>query len=277
MNHRHFTRPDSQAPEASEFDTAFDAGRRGPRPGGPRRRRGGFAGPEDSPDGGRGRRRGGRGPFAEGDVPEGGRGRRGGRSPFDEGFGGAEFHRHPHGPGGRGRGRGGRAGRGDVRAAVLLLLHEEPMHGYQLMQEIAERSGGSWRPSPGAIYPALNLLADEGLVELSAEGGRRLASLTDAGRAHVTEHADALGNPWADGAGRGPSAHRQLREAIETVGVAAHQVARTGSPDQVAASLAALEAARRELYLILAGEASSASAGEEPGHADGSDAAPSGS
>src|SRR4051794_3835778 len=84
----------------------------------------------------------------------------------------------PDGPFGRGRRHGGprgprgRAARGDVRAAVLLLLAEEPMHGYQLMQAIAERSGGRWTPSPGAIYPTLNQLEDEGLVTVTQESGR---------------------------------------------------------------------------------------------------------
>src|SRR3978361_166822 len=98
-----------------------------------------------------------------------------------EGFG-------PRG-GGRGRGHGrGRAQRGDVRTAALLLLNEEPMHGYQLMQAIAERTEGAWRPSPGAIYPTLNQLQDEGLVTMTTDGGRKLAPSTDAGREYLVEH-----------------------------------------------------------------------------------------
>src|SRR3954451_14143588 len=91
---------------------------------------------------------------------------------------------------GRGRGRGERrARRGDIRGAILVLLAERSMHGYQLMQEMAARTDGAWRPSPGAIYPALSLLEDEGYVVITHEGGRKLAALTDEGRAHIeTKH-----------------------------------------------------------------------------------------
>ena len=88
----------------------------------------------------------------------------------------------PEGGSRRRHGGRGRAPRGDVRAAVLLLLAEEPMHGYQLMQAISERSGGRWTPSPGAIYPTINQLEDEGLVSVTADSGRKLVTLTDAGR-----------------------------------------------------------------------------------------------
>ena len=94
------------------------------------------------------------------------------------------------GPGfrGRGRHRGRGARRGDVRAAVLALLAERPMHGYEIIQQIEERSGGVWRPSPGSIYPSLQLLADEGLVTGDETGGRRLFTLTDAGREEAARH-----------------------------------------------------------------------------------------
>src|SRR3954451_11769773 len=88
----------------------------------------------------------------------------------------------PHGPLCRRMGARGGAPRGDVRSAVLLLLAEEPMHGYQLMQAIAERSGGRWPPSPGAIYPTISQLEDEGLVTVTADAGRKLVTLTDTGR-----------------------------------------------------------------------------------------------
>ena len=132
-----------------------------------------------------------RGAHPHGEHGGGPRGPRG----FGGGFGPGGF-----GPGGRGPGR--RAGRGDIRAAVLILLKEQPMHGYQLIQEIGDRSGGQWRPSPGAIYPALNLLEDEGLVAITAESGRKLARLTDAGTAYVTENAEQLGSPFEDAASR---------------------------------------------------------------------------
>jgi DNA-binding PadR family transcriptional regulator len=173
-----------------------------------------------------------------------------GRGP--RGHHGGPRGRGHHGPGGRGP--GGRAGRGDIRAAVLLLLAEEPMHGYQVIQEIGERTSGAWRPSPGAIYPALSLLEDEGLVTITAEGGRKLASLTEAGRTYVAEHAGELGAPWQDMAG-GARPARRLRGALQQVAEALRQVARSGSDEQATQALALLERTRRELYLILAGPA----------------------
>src|SRR3954454_23791642 len=113
-------------------------------------------------------------------------------------------HRHhgppPFGPwgGGPGFGRRRRMRRGDVRAALLVLLAEEPRNGYGLMQEIEERSEGEWRPSPGSVYPALALLEDEGLVRAEPEASARPFTLPDEGRAHVEEHRDELGEPWAN-------------------------------------------------------------------------------
>ena len=128
-----------------------------------------------------------------------GRRRHGGGHGPGHGFGPGPFG--PGGFGGFGRGfgpggRGKRARRGDVRAAVLLLLEEEPRNGYQLMQELEERSGGVWRPSPGSIYPALSQLEDEGLVRSDESAGRRAFQLTDDGRAYIEENREALGIPW---------------------------------------------------------------------------------
>src|SRR3954451_2013121 len=109
----------------------------------------------------------------------------------DDAHGGRRGQR-PHRHGGRGR-----APRGDVRTAVLLLLSEQPMHGYQLMQAIAERTGGGWTPSPGAVYPTINQLEDEGLVTVPAHAGRRLAAITDAGRDQLAANREAWGDPFA--------------------------------------------------------------------------------
>src|SRR5690242_19528879 len=98
--------------------------------------------------------------------------------------------------GGGGHGRGRRARRGDVRAALLVLLHEQPRNGYQLIQEIEQRSEGAWRPSPGSVYPALQQLEDEGLVRTEETEGRRTYALTDEGRGYVEENRDDLGEPW---------------------------------------------------------------------------------
>src|SRR4051812_19761282 len=145
----------------------------------------------------------------------------------------------------RGGGRG-RAPRGDVRAAVLLLLAEEPMHGYQLMQAIAERSGGRWAPSPGAIYPTISQLEDEGLVTVTADAGRKLVTLTDAGR----EHVESLGNPFEGFPAGNPST--DLRGLVEQLHGAVRQVARNGSEAQLTAAAGIIADARRALYLLLA-------------------------
>lgn len=153
---------------------------------------------------------------------------------------------------------GARMGRGDVRAAVLALLAEAPMHGYQIIHEIEERSGGSWKPSPGSVYPTLQLLTDEGLVSAEEANGRKTYALTEAGRAE----ADAAGDrpaPWqAAGSGSGTGARdgggrtKALPKAGVELAQAAAQVARTGTPDQVEQAVAVLEDARRKLYSILA-------------------------
>src|SRR5450755_2885834 len=91
------------------------------------------------------------------------------------------------GGGGRGRGRGRKARRGDIRTAALLLLAEEPRNGYQIMQEVEERSGGVWRPSPGSVYPALAQLEDEGLIRSEDSEGRKLLAITDEGRKLLAE------------------------------------------------------------------------------------------
>jgi DNA-binding PadR family transcriptional regulator len=198
-------------------------------------------------------------------------------NPFGPGFGGPGFGGPGFGgPGPRGRGRrhggpGGRAGRGDVRAAVLLLLAEGPKHGYQLIKLIEERSGGQWRPSPGAVYPALNLLQDEGLVAISSEGGgRRLAALTETGHSYIAKHSEELGDPWAEAASRGPRHGQELREATGSVVAAVQQVAMSGSSEQAAEAVALLERTRRELYLILAGAPSDAAPSDAPQAGDAS-------
>jgi DNA-binding PadR family transcriptional regulator len=152
------------------------------------------------------------------------------------------------------RGRPGRAGRGDVRTAILKLLAEEPMHGYQLMQAVADRTSGAWRLSPGAVYPTIAQLEDEGLVQVSTEGGRKLATLTDAGREHVSGLGDV--DPFAAFSGDGDRV--DLRGAIGELMGAAHQLSRVADPAQLAAAAKVLADARRALYLILAGESAAA-------------------
>jgi DNA-binding PadR family transcriptional regulator len=234
-----------------------------------------FVGPWFGPSGRQGRRApfaGGPGPCGPAGVdprqrfrdqfgpgPRGGR--FGGRPPFGPGFG-PEGPFGPGGPGGpgpefgfgpgRGFRRGWRAGRGDIRAAILLLLAEQPRHGYDLIREIAERTDGAWTPSPGAIYPALSLLEDEGLVTIAADGGRKLASLSEEGRTYVSTHGEELGDPFGDATARTPRSRWALREALHGLFGASMQVAQTGDEAQLARALAVLDRARKDLYLLLA-------------------------
>lgn len=181
---------------------------------------------------------------------------RGGRGGARRRGGPGHLHGHPHGgPGGRmwggpGR-REGRRARGDVRAAVLVLLEEQPRNGYQLIQELTERSHEAWRPSPGSIYPVLAQLEDEGLVQASVAGTGRTYELTDAGRAFVAEQREQLGRPWEDAGADGEAARTLMRSARDVI-LAARQVLVAGTPTQAASATAILVEARRSLYEILA-------------------------
>jgi DNA-binding PadR family transcriptional regulator len=124
------------------------------------------------------------------------------------------------------------------------------MHGYQLMQEMAARTDGAWRPSPGAIYPALSLLEDEGYVVITREGGRKLAALTDEGRAHIETIHDVGSDPFTELREAGD--HGGLRNALEALAGAVRQVARTGTTAQRSRVEQALVEARRTVYLVLA-------------------------
>ena len=164
------------------------------------------------------------------------------------------------GPGsGMGPGRGGphhrgRRSRGDVRAAILLLLDEEPRNGYSVMQEVEERSSGAWRPSSGSIYPALSQLEDEGLIA-PAEGEQGKAfALTEAGREHVAEHRERWGVPWETATEGMPDGMQELRRAGGQLGMASMQVAQTGDPQLIAGARQILDDARRALYRLLAGD-----------------------
>jgi DNA-binding PadR family transcriptional regulator len=157
------------------------------------------------------------------------------------------------GPGGRG-GRRPRVRRGDVRSALLDVLHaaEEPINGYQAIQQIADRTDGVWKPSPGSVYPTIAQLQDEGLIE-DAPQGRKALRLTDEGRAYVEEHAEEMAAVWA------PFTEQEdddeavnFKQVIgQTVG-AIVQVVSTGTPDQREKAMQILADTRRRLYGLLA-------------------------
>ena len=162
-----------------------------------------------------------------------------GRGHFGGGFGG--------GFGGHG---GGRARRGDVRSAVLRLLSESPMHGYQIIQELSSRSNGAWSPSAGSVYPTLQLLADEGLIVAEETGGKKVFSLTEAGTAALAEIADQPA-PW-DEAAEGDSGAMGLREAAGRLMPAIMQIGKNGTAEQRTAAIEILTDARKKIYALLA-------------------------
>jgi DNA-binding PadR family transcriptional regulator len=146
---------------------------------------------------------------------------------------------------------GGRMRRGEIRTAVLAVLVDGPAHGYEIIQTLEERSGGVWRPSPGSIYPTLQLLEDESLVKAVERDGKRVFELTDTGREEAEERVrDAGGPPWEHQGRSVP--HRDLREAMGKAFLAARQVSTSGSPEQVERATEILRRTRRELYQLLA-------------------------
>ncbi|GAA1863329.1 PadR family transcriptional regulator [Brevibacterium marinum] len=144
-----------------------------------------------------------------------------------------------------------RMNRGDVRTGILALLAEAPMHGYQIIQEIEGRSGGRWKPSPGSVYPTLQLLTDEGLISSEPSSGRKTYSLTELGREQVESDPDSSA-PWESANKRDTPRAGNLAKAGVELAQAAAQVGRTGSKEGVAEAVTVLEEAKRKLYSILA-------------------------
>jgi DNA-binding PadR family transcriptional regulator len=167
------------------------------------------------------------------------------RGEFAHHFGGPPFG----GPKGR---HGRKARRGDIRTAALLLLAEEPRNGYQIMQEVEERSQGVWRPSPGSVYPTLQQLEDEGLVRSKESGGQRLFELTDAGRTALEGRAKDAPPPWEAMAGGISNQTLELGSLVRQIGMAVMQVMQAGTEPQVEEARKILTDSRRSLYRILA-------------------------
>lgn len=262
----------------NEFNENFEKGQGF---GGPRKHFGGRHGHHQRGEQGHGFGRGDREGF--GGRPRGGRGERdfeggdfeqapggfGGRGPRHGGpgrggpmgrpddafmFGGEGPGRGPWGKGGPGRrgGRGpGRGRKGDVRNAILALLKDADLNGYGMISAISEKTDGLWSPSAGSIYPALGLLEDEGLIEPTEAGGKKVYRLTEAGRKHVEEHADQLANPWEKVA----SPHQgflDVRSDLHQLGMAVQQVVVAGDQAQLEKAKAILEGARKDIYRLLA-------------------------
>jgi DNA-binding PadR family transcriptional regulator len=173
--------------------------------------------------------------------------------------------------------RGPRVRRGDVRVAILDVLAEESLNGYQVIGQIADRTNGAWRPSPGSVYPTISQLEDEGLIESSDERGRRTLTITDAGRDYLASHQDEVAEVWAPFAEQSAARHDEAGEGDDDVDFASlkpelgrvmnavWQIITTGTDQQRRAAIGVLIEARRSLYTILAGDAGDAGdAGGDP-------------
>jgi DNA-binding PadR family transcriptional regulator len=181
-------------------------------------------------------------------------GGRGGGAGGVFGFGGGfPFGNFPWG--GSGSRRGPRARRGDIRAGILALLAESPRNGYQIMQELEQRSRGMWRPSPGSVYPALQQLEDEGLVQAQEAGTGRVFQLTEQGRKYVAEHRKETEAPWDWATSEADEDAFELFGQIRHIGAALWQIVNSGQPGQLAQARKILSDTRRALYAILSEDA----------------------
>ncbi|HEY1012078.1 MAG TPA: PadR family transcriptional regulator, partial [Herpetosiphonaceae bacterium] len=166
------------------------------------------------------------------------------------------------GPDGFDFGRGGgpgrqRARRGDIKFALLALIAEQPRHGYDLIKALEERYAGFYRPSPGSVYPTLQLLEDEGHVTSVAEAGKRIYEITEAGRAFLAQHEAEVRE--AAGGHRRQGRHREervsLRQQVMALMASVQQVARHGTGEQIGQVRAIVENATKAVYAVLAGHA----------------------
>jgi len=149
------------------------------------------------------------------------------------------------------RGGGRRMRRGDIRTALLSALTDGPAHGYEIIRRLEEKSGGTWRPSPGSVYPTLQLFEDEGLVRSEERDGKRVYELTDEGRTEAQERVQRMGSaPWEEDAG--DNELQRLIKAASQILVAAKQIARSGDAAQMERATTVIRATSKELYKILA-------------------------
>jgi DNA-binding PadR family transcriptional regulator len=125
------------------------------------------------------------------------------------------------------------------------------MHGYEMMQELSDRTQGLWQPSPGSIYPALQLLEDQGVVRSESADGRRQFTLTDAGRAELKSHPQGA-TPWETMVGQADQGEVTLHRTIRNVLMAVTQVIQAGTPEQKTRAGELLNELRRQMYLLLA-------------------------
>jgi DNA-binding PadR family transcriptional regulator len=197
--------------------------------------------------------------------------RRSGPPPWLAGLFGLAQQEHTRGP---------RVRRGDVRVAILAVLADGPLNGYQVIQEISDRTEGAWRPSPGSVYPTISQLEDEGLLEGDDERGRRTLRLSEGGREYLADHQAEVDEVWApftrqreerdargareehEDDGDAGAGFANLRPELGRVMNAVWQIITTGTDEQRRAAIGTLVETRRALYQILA---------DHPGGPDGPD------
>lgn len=138
-----------------------------------------------------------------------------------------------------------------MRAAILSLLAEEPSNGYQLIKSIKTNTDGAWRPSPGSVYPTLQQLQDEGLIEPIGEGPRTKFTLSDDGREYIRDHADELEAAWQSAVGKSDE-EAALSGSVAKLMGAVHQLRFAATEDQATQVVDILDDARRSIYRILA-------------------------
>jgi DNA-binding PadR family transcriptional regulator len=157
------------------------------------------------------------------------------------------FGRHGGGPRGP---RGPRARRGDIRFALLAALHDGPTHGYELIQRLEDRTGGRWKPSPGSVYPTLQMLEEAGLVAGAQQDDKRVYTITPAGQKALDERMAEGVPPWMNP--ESVEGHGALRMAVGQLAMAAKQVGMAGNAQHIEAATAIVTEARRKLYQLLA-------------------------
>jgi DNA-binding PadR family transcriptional regulator len=153
---------------------------------------------------------------------------------------------------GFGPGRGGpRARRGDIRLALLTALGDGPAHGYELIQRLEERSGGRWKPSPGSVYPTLQMLEDADLVRSSQRDDKRVYEITEAGQTELAKRVEETGGPAWFTDSEGAGGHHAFRHSIGQLVMAAKQVGMAGNSATLASATEIINDARRKLYQLL--------------------------
>ncbi|MBX3063588.1 MAG: helix-turn-helix transcriptional regulator [Anaerolineae bacterium] len=171
-------------------------------------------------------------------------------------FGDQEFGDGPFGKGGHGGPGRQRQRRGDIKFVLLELLKDQPRHGYELIKILEERSSGFYRPSAGVIYPTLQLLEEEGSLTSETTDGKKVYTITDAGRKLLEEQEESwgpgFGPRWGHHFKQNMPQMMEMQQAIRQLFESTMQAARYGTPEQVQAVQKVLKSAAKEVHAILA-------------------------